>query len=77
MLLTAISSPAVLPIGLTCLKHYTSTRSDSFTTIGHRSSRRLDASRYRRDSYKWEFQCSTEPSVDLLGHVGWYPTGFL
>ena len=47
--LTAISSSAVALIGLTCLNHSTSIRSDSFTTIGHLSNRKGNRSLYHSE----------------------------
>ena len=46
---------------LPCLNHSTSTRSDSFTTIGYRSNRSLNRPSYQREFQTYESQCSTGP----------------
>ena len=63
--LTATSSSAVRLIGLTCLNHSTSTRSDSFTTIDQRSNSLLKRPSYHREFQPWESQCSTGPISTL------------
>ena len=59
--LTAISSPAVSLIGLTCRNHSTSTRSDSRTTIGQRSDSRSRRPSYQREFQPCESQCACGP----------------
>ena len=59
--LTANSSASVPPIGLTCLNHSTSTRSESFTTIGHRSYSFGNRPSYHREFQWCESQCRVGP----------------
>ena len=59
--LTAISSSRTSFVGPTCLNHSTSTRSESFTTIGQRLYGGSERSWYQSEFQRCEFQCSSGP----------------
>lgn len=61
MPLTAISSSSIQPTGPTCLNHSTSTRSESRTTIGHRSYSALQRARHQSEFHECESQASRGP----------------